>query len=488
MARGPARIEWRRVGLLAAAKAVFALATADVLGLHRDVYYYLASGRHLQWGYVDNPPLVPWIYRAVDESLGRSQIALGVVPALCGAGYVLLAAALAAEVGGGRRAQLLASLVAMLGPLYLTTSHFLSTVDLELLATAGASLLLLRLLRTGNLKLWLPIGSIVGIGLLDKYTVALWVVAAVVGLAASGHRRVLLNSWALMAAVIAAALVAPSLVWQAQHRWAFWQFTQGLARNNAASDRVQFIPLQIGIVTVAGLFVWLAGVRQAWSGRDRWMAIGFALSAVILFVSGGKAYYLGDWYLALVALGATRMATRSPRRCRRMVIAVIATGLISLPIFTPVLPASTTTALGLDKANGDIGAMLGWRHIAAQIAAVYHALPAGEQPGAVIMTGDYSEAGAVDFYSATLHTPHAISDHNTYWLWGYGHPRPDAVTIAVGVDSVSLERAWRTVRPVLTLGRDGTAIDPQEQGTVVFLCRDQREPWAQLWPSLRHYD
>ncbi|MGH8918615.1 MAG: hypothetical protein ACRD0H_09795, partial [Actinomycetes bacterium] len=69
---------------LAAAKVAFQLATADLYGAHRDEFYYLQSGHHLAWGYVDNPPLVPVLYRLQEVVFGHSVTALAVVPALLG--------------------------------------------------------------------------------------------------------------------------------------------------------------------------------------------------------------------------------------------------------------------------------------------------------------------------------------------------------------------------------------------------------------------
>ena len=63
-------VAWRVVGVIAALKVVFHLATADFAGLHRDEHYYLAGGHHLAWGYVDHPPLVPLLYRVGEELFG----------------------------------------------------------------------------------------------------------------------------------------------------------------------------------------------------------------------------------------------------------------------------------------------------------------------------------------------------------------------------------------------------------------------------------
>jgi hypothetical protein len=170
-----------------------------------------------------------------------------------------------------------------------------------------------------------------------------------------------------------------------------------------------------------------------------------------------------------------------------VLIAVIITGIALVPLFTPVFSPSTIHDLGLDDANKDLGGMLGWHHIEQQIAGVVHGLPRNERNNAVILTGDYSEAGALDFWRTDDQLPRAYSGHNTYWYWGRPHGRNRAV-VAVGMDPRLLHKYWSDCKQVVTLGRDGVPIDPQERGDPIDVCRDQKQPWSSIWPRLRHYN
>ena len=132
--------------------------------------------------------------------------------------------------------------------------------------------------------------------------------------------------------------------------------------------------------------------------------------------------------------------------------------------------------------------MLGWPHVVAQISGVVHRLPSAEQETAVIFTDDYSEAGAVDWYGpGDGLAPRAISGQNTFWLWGYGHPAPGAVVVAVGLPASFVQRFWGSVEQVGTLGSDGVTIDPQEEGVPIWVCRRQLQPWPVIWPAAKHY-
>ncbi len=487
------RLAWLPVGAVALAKVGFQLATANLYGAHRDVYYYLASGRHLAWGYVDNPPLTPALYRASDALFGHSLLALTIVPALFGGVYVLLGAFLAREFGGRRFAQLLAATVGAVGPLYLTTSHFLGTVSPDLVLWAIASWLVVRMIRRDDPRLWIAIGAVCGIGLLNKHTMLFWIAAAGFGLLTSGQRHLFASRWLALGVAISLVIWAPNLVWEARHHWATLEFFRHLRENNGGEDVAQFVPLQFGIVTIAGTVVVFVALRAL--ARDhalrsaRFLLDGYVFAFVVLFALQGKAYYLGSWYLPLIGLGAAVVETRWTRRSARVLLAaVLVTGLSAAPIFTPILPEATAVRLGFDDLNGDLGAMLGWPHFVRRIAGVYRALPASERRDAVVLTGNYGEAGAIDYYGRSLGLPHPISGHNTYWWWGYGDPRPDAVVIAVGVWPGALTPYFRSVTKITDFASDSVPIDPHERDTVVFVCRGLRVSWPTFWAHQRQYD
>ncbi len=210
---------------------------------------------------------------------------------------------------------------------------------------------------------------------------------------------------------------------------------------------------------------------------------------MLIFALGGKAYYLGSWYLPLLAVGAVVVERSwSIARLRLLVVVILVTGLLGAPVATPVLPPAIAAAAHLDTGNPDLGGMLGWPHVVTQIAAGVDTLPAATRRQVVILTGNYSEAGAVDFYGPDLGLPPAISGHNNFWLWGYGAPAPRAPVIAVGLSASFVHRYWSSVVLTSTLGRGGPPIDPQERGAPIWVCRGQRVSWAVIWPAAKHFD
>src|SRR3954452_16424235 len=103
---------------LAVAKLVLHLLTASRYGIFRDELYYLACSEHLDWGYVDQPPLVAIIAWLARHVFGDSLIGLRLVPATAGGATVWLAGKFARELGGGTTSQITAALSVIAVPVY----------------------------------------------------------------------------------------------------------------------------------------------------------------------------------------------------------------------------------------------------------------------------------------------------------------------------------------------------------------------------------
>jgi 4-amino-4-deoxy-L-arabinose transferase-like glycosyltransferase len=332
---------------------------------------------------------------------------------------VFVAALLARELGGHAKAQALCATLAALGPLYLATTHFLSTVTLDILAWSLASLVVIRIIRTGDERLWLLLGVVIGLGMENKHTMLFWIAGAAAGLLATPQRRILRSWYVLGGAAIAVALTLPNVLWQIDHHWPTKEFLDNLRRDNAG-DRGDYVPLVLAAASLPGVVVWVNGLitmsrRGSTFAAARWIGVGYLVLVVAIFVLGGKGYYVGSWYLPLVAVGAVAIEQRWSRRAMTALFAaVIVIGLAFLPVFTPVLSEPTIASLGLDDANEDLGAMLGWRHFANEVTDVVDSLSRDERANSVIVTGSYSAAGALEFLRGGGDFPPVYSDHNSF--------------------------------------------------------------------------
>ena len=288
LARGP---------LLAVAGAVAALlvATSWRYGFHRDELYFLVAGQHPDWGYPDQPPMTPILARLMD-GLGGSIVVIRLPSAIAGGVTVLLAGMTAREMGGGRRAQLIAAACTGVSATTLVTGHFVSTTTYDVMFSAALTWLLARSVRTGESWLLLPAGLALGLGLLNKPLIGVLAAALLVGIALAGPRRLLRSGWLWAGAAVVAVCGAPYLVWQALNGWPELHMAGSIAGGDAQGGRIGFIPFQLLLVSPVLAPVWIAGlvrVFRAGPGRPfRFLGIGYLLLAAVYLLAGGKAYYL----------------------------------------------------------------------------------------------------------------------------------------------------------------------------------------------------
>ena len=306
--------------VIAAAKLLLHLATASRYGYFGDELYFLACGEHLDWGYVDQPPLVAAVAWLVRHTLGTSLLAMRLPSALAGAALVLLTGLLAREMGGGRFAMGLSALASALAFVYVVM-HYLFTMNaFEPLFWTGCAYVVVRIVRTGDQRLWLAFGAIAGLGLQNKYSMAVFAFALVVGVLLSPQRRAFARPWVWLGGGLAFLVFLPNVIWNVQHDWPFFE----LMRNIRASGRdvvlgpVEYVLRQALNMNPANLPVWLAGLGWLlFSSRGRpFRPLGWAFLVTLatFVVTKGKDYYLAPAFATLFAAGGVGIEGFTRRR------------------------------------------------------------------------------------------------------------------------------------------------------------------------------
>lgn len=482
----------RAVFAIAGTKVAFFLAIANVWGIHRDEFYYLAGGRRLSWGYVDHPPLTPLLYRVGETLFGDSQLGLHVLPALLAGVLVVLGAALARELGGGSRAQIVAATGIAVSPMFLTTSHFLSTVTVDILLWTAGLLLVARLLRTGESRLWIAIGAVAGLGLLNKNTMLFWGVGVVGGLLLTSRRELVRSRWVAVGAAIALLPMVPYVLWQIDNDWPTIEFLRSLQRHDDdISNPALYVPFQLVLLGPVLTLIWIPGLlwllRAPDARRFRPLGVGYLLVLVLLFVLRGKAYYVGSWYPALFAAGAVWIERARPHLVRTAVALVVVTAPFAAFFAVPLVPSDSSAAEQVVGANEELGEMLGWDDLARQVADIAHGLPADEQARLTILTENYSEAGAIEYWRDELGLPQPISRQNSYWLWGFEPAHENGTVIAVGLEPSLLDDFFDDVQ-LVARAENAAGVQNKERGDPIVICRGQRVPWSEIWPRIKVFD
>ena len=476
-------------------------------GYFRDELYYLDMARHLDWGYVDAAPLIA-VYARIALWMGGSLAALRILPALAGAALVALTILIARELGGDRYAQLLAGVAVLFCPAVLGIDSLLTMNAFEPLFWMGCILVVARILRTGDSRLWLWFGLLAGLGLENKHSTLSFGFAVTLALLLTQNRREFANKWIWIAGAIAVAIFLPNLIWQIRHHFPTIEDLANVRREgkNIVLGPLAFVKEQILDMHPILLPLWLTGL--IWFLRDRrWRVLGltFAIFFVLMEVAHAKNYYVFPVYPMLFAGGAVVierwLANRSSRvrtTARAAVIAIIVlASLPVLPLVTWMLPPERLlayqNAIGFKPAKAEvhhesllpqpIADQFGWPEMAREVAAIYNALPPEERALTGIWAGNYGEAGAINQFGPQYGLPHAYSRHQNHWYWG---PPPQAyknlIVIQWSLDDV--RDNCTSFQPFEHYNRFGMG----EENQPMYLCRGVTFDIQKIWWHSHHWN
>ncbi len=487
--------------------SVFAVLLANGLtdGYFRDEFYYLACARRLAWGYVDHPPLSVALLALATTVFGESLVVLRVIAAAAGAASVWLTGRLARRLGGGPVAETTGMLAAAVAPMLLGTATFYSMNVLEILIWTAAAYLFLAALERQSTAAWVRLGIVLGLGLLNKVSV-LWLGAGIAVGLLIWRRSLLATRLPWLAGAVAAIFFLPHVAWQVVHGWPTIEFVRNAsAEKMQENSPIQFLLDQVMNVHPITAPVWIGGLcfllfaRQARAYRA--LACLYLVPLVILLANRtSRSGYLAPAYPLLFAAGGVALQPLLSTRTRRIVagLALVAAGLLTLPLAVPLLPTDRyvtyAAALGVGPSTEekhDVGRLPqffadreGWPQLVSAVVAAWNQLPAEERARSAVLTGNYGEAGAIEHLARDHHIP-VISGHNNYWIWGFGDRPIDTLIIL----SRSRERQQERFASVEELGRiDCGDCMPYESGLTIFVGRGLKKPFNRLWTDLRHYN
>ena len=496
--------------VIAAAKLLMHLATASRYGYFGDELYFMACGEHLDWGYVDQPPLVALVASVVRHTLGTSLLAVRLPSALAGAALVLLTGLLARALGGGRFAMGLSAVASGLAFVYVVMHYIFTMNAFEPLFWTGCAYVVVRIVKTGDQRLWLAFGAIAGLGLQNKYSMGVFAFALVVGVLLSPARRAFAKPWIWLGGALAFLIFLPNVIWNVQHGWPFFE----LMRNIRASGRdvvlgpVAYVLRQVLNMNPANLPIWLVGLGWLlFSARGRaFRPLGWAFLVTLatFIATKGKDYYLAPAFATLFAAGATGIegfaASGRRRWLRPAVVALQVPLLLYLPLGLPILPVDALLTyqerLGMtlpatEKAHARAALphhfawQFGWDEMVATVALAYHAMPPEEQARVAVIGNDYGQSGAVDLLGPKYGLPmKALGTHQSYWLWGPGDVSKN-VFIVLGDRPEGLRRWCGSVEVVAELSHPWTAVWEDKP---VLVCREPRYPLREIWPKAKNWD
>ena len=486
---------------------VLQVAFAQRYGIFRDELYYLACSEHLDWGYVDQPPLIAGVAWFARHVFGEGLLGLRLLPALAAAATVWLTGKLTREMGGGRFAQGLACCAVLTAPIYLILQHWLTMNAFEPLLWMGGAWCVLRAVNTGRGIYWVWFGVIAGVGLENKYSMAFFCASIVLALLLTSERHWIWSRWIWLGGGVALLIFLPNLLWLVRHGFPFLELMHNIRQTNRDVVRgpLAFILDQGVILGPAAFPLWIAGVLWLFAASPgrRYRLFGWAYVFVLLAMIAlkGKNYYLSPVYPMLFAGGAIAVEhwTESRRRWLRpaYVTAFVALSVplmpMSLPVLSPDRFVSYQQMLGFEppKAeNQDNGPLpqyfadqFGWEDMVRKVAGVYNSLPPDERTRTAIFANGYGEAAAIDFFGPKYGLPKAISNHQNYWLWG---PRgyTGETVIVLGSNGRGDREHFASV---VEADRADHPYSRRDEHFPILLCRGLNTDLRTVWPSMKKW-
>jgi len=490
-------------------------------GYFRDEFDYISCGDHLQWGYVDQPPLIPFLIHICRAVLGDSLRSIRFIPALASSLLVVQTALLARELGGRRFALLLAALCTVVAPQYLSNGGLLGTNCLEPNLWIGCAYFAVLAVKRDP-RYWVCFGLAAGVGLEEKYTIAFLGLGIMLGLLLTAHRRVFLSKWIWLGGLAAFLIFLPNLLWNIHYDWPFLQLMRAIRAEgrDVVWGPLDFFLQQVLIVNPASALIWLPGLFallfSSLLKAYRFLGWSYLVCYAALFLLHGKNYYLSPIDPMLMAAGAVfidcalqgaqpdvAMAeTISARHTwwkPAIVILLLASGAGLCPVVVPILSPDRFLSyvkylpvkLPVNEHSHARAALpqwyadqFGYREIADAAGAAWNGIPPEERADCGIFAQDYGQAGAIDFFGRAQGLPRAMSGDRTYFLWGPQNYSGNCM-IVLDDSRKTLERYWNEVEYAGTSAENKWAL---EQQVVVFICRGKKfESWRGFWPMVKRW-
>ena len=510
---------------IALATLVFHIYFNNRYGYFRDEFDYMSCGDHLQWGYVDQPPLIPFLIHFCRALLGDSLRAIRFIPALASSLLIVQTAVLARELGGRRFALLLSAICALVAPQYLSNGSLLGTNCLEPNLWMGCAYFAILAIKKNDPRYWLWFGVIAGLGLEEKYSIAVFGLGMVVGLLLTEHRRVFLDKWIWLGGLAAFLIFLPNLLWNIHYDWPFVQLMHNIRAEgrDVVLGPFDYFVQQTLLVNPLTAPIWLAGLFALLFAKPlrpyRVLGWCYLVCYIVFFALHGKNYYLAPVYPMLLAAGAVtiesaldgqredRSREDHPQTGRprlqwlkpAIAIVLLVNGAYLAPVVVPILTPEGFLAYAktlpfklpvMEHSHARAALpqwysdQFGWKEIADEAAVAWNRLAPGERPDCGIFAQDYGQAGAIDFFGPRQGLPASLSGHQTWYLWGPRNYSGNCL-IVLGDRRERLEQLFEHVDYVGLSADNPWALETQIS---VYICRGSKFGGLRaLWPQIKRW-
>ncbi len=499
---------------LSLVKLIIHLLTLKNYGYFGDELYYIMASNRLSFGYVDIPPVAPFLMAVSRLIFGDSQIALHVFPAIAGALTVFFAGLTARELGGSRFAVFLTALTVITIPAWLAMDSYFTYDPFDIMFSAVFFYRASKLFKRETPGGWLILGAVAGVGLMVKLTMIFLCFGLFAAMILTGRLKRLLTAWPWLAAAAAFIICVPFIIWQYLHGFPLLSYLHNYAVGRPHPMFHQFMLEQVMYLNIVSCPLWIAGLYYLLFKREgeNHLVLGLVYPVLLLvmgFLLRLEVREIVPACLPMLAGGAVFVEKKAisnawgwlkPALCIGLVVSCF----ISLPRVLPVLPFNamtryfgSTPALNNSLRQGSVDGMsdlplifsfrLGWPEMVKSVAGFYNSLPESDREKCVIYASYYEEAGAVEHFGKNLGLPEVICNHLTCQFWGPGDNKGE-VAIAIGhrFDGEVLSKIYNEVTIVGVINRTNNVVN-FERNMPVYICRNPKRSLKSVWMKLQYY-
>ena len=389
--------------------------------LHRDAYLYFDEGKHLSWGYMEVPPLTPFIGRIADL-LGGSVFAIRLFPALVGVVTMILAGLLVKKLGGKSWAITFTCLGLIFSPALLGSNTFFQPVSFNQFFWFLSAYFLVQAIHTEQKKFWYFLGISVGLGLLTKYSIVFYGLGMILALLITKERKWLATKYPYISLLIAFLIALPNIIWQFNHNLPILNHMQELRDSQLVNvDWVYYLSSQFRFHFSLSL-LWIAGLIVLFKNKAfenlKFVGFSFLFTVLLIGLLAGKPYYTIGAFTILFPFGGIALERFSKKRVSRVAVLALII-VISIPFLPYALPILKIDKMkeycafiaGSERGHErwedgqyydlpqDYADMHGWEELSQRVAKIYHVLPPEKQRRCVIFAGSYGHAGSLKLFS-----------------------------------------------------------------------------------------
>lgn len=326
-------------------------------------------------------------------------------------------------------------------PVTVALGGFYSMNAFELLLAVFLLLIVVRIIKSGNLKLWIYAGIVMGLGIMNKHTFVIFIIAVVISLSVGGKWKLLFNKWFINGGLLSALIFLPNIIWQIINDFPSLEFYRNISLyKNVYTPPFDFIMGQVMQMSPTAVPFWIAGpfyILFSKRYKDfRFLSVLFIGLFLFMMLSGtSRSDRLAFAYPAAFTGGALFFANIINRYnalwLKYIVIIFLFTGLaLALPLILPYFNYETvkehTEFLGInteiEKGKTPplpqlLADRIGWEKKAKLVVDAYNSLSEEDKKQTIVAARNYGKAGAIELYGEDNNLPPIASSHNNYYLW-----------------------------------------------------------------------